>query len=111
MGSGRRLATLTRSLIRSRSNWVTRASTVVIIRPCGVSSSKAMPFMATTETFHPASLAMLVLYSAFLVSMRSTGTAKLPCLLQLSQSCGMSVIPQLLARSAVTMHWHTFGAY
>ena len=46
----------TRSLRRSRSNCAIPASMVAIMRPCGVSSSKVIPFMATTETFQPASL-------------------------------------------------------
>ena len=40
-----------------------KANIVAIIRPCGVSSSKVMPFIATTETFQPANL--------FIVSRRS----------------------------------------
>lgn len=39
----------TRSLKRPRSNWAMPASIVAIMRPCGVSSSKVMPFMASTD--------------------------------------------------------------
>jgi len=57
----------TRSLSMSRSNCAMPARIVAIIRPCGVSTSKVMPLIATTDTLSPtAGWAHILLTSEYL---------------------------------------------